>query len=150
MKGEKDSPDSSGDDMVSINGFKTFDQIGDTLSGEIVGSSWLEMEDGRRMRQHVLLTDDGLFTINETAQLRVLGGIDPGTRVDIVYQGEINVNGGRRVRKFDIKIPRRALGGLAVRMSEICSAPTLNDQMALPANADVIDPFEDPHRTPAS
>jgi hypothetical protein len=118
--------------MVSLNRFKTFEEPGDTLSGRIVGSRTIMIK-GVSATQFLLINDEGLWTINSTAQLDTLRFLPTGTLVEIEYQGVIK--GSQNVKRFDVRLTPESL-----RMA--IEAMSSSSQPALPS-VSTPDPFEE-------
>jgi hypothetical protein len=123
---------SQDEETVDLNGFAAFEAEGDAVSGILLGSSMVVSEENKTYAQFILLSDEGIVRVNETAQLQILRHIPAGIPVTIVYQGKTG-----RMKLFSVRIPRAALPDVtrqAMRgMGAMPAAPAI----------DAADPFAD-------
>lgn len=89
-------------EYVSLNLFKTFDNVGDAIEGQYLGTTSIDM-DGQPLDQHVMLTSEGIVKFNSSAQLSSLTLMPRGSRIKVTFKGVIK---GSRVKAFDIQMPK--------------------------------------------
>ena len=125
--------------FVTLTGFKKFQQAGDEVLGVYVGSTHeANIPLPGDIHQYLFHTEDGLFKLNETAQLSVLRSIPKGTEVLIVYNGEAEqpTRQGFKVRKFDVMVKREELSSVAKALLAAAPSEVTADVLATAA-----DPF---------
>ena len=80
-----------------------FVNVGDTISGTIVASDEIEIDEKSVSRLTLSHDDNSQSVILLTENLRQkLLGLPAGTAIRIVYEGEIPIKGGRRFRNFKV------------------------------------------------
>lgn len=137
---------SAEDEFVSLTGFAVFENVGDKIRGQYGGVMHgidFTREDGtvsKPIPQHILITSDGVVRANETVQMAILRGVDPGTEVEIEYTGEAKTRAGYRVKRFDIRVRRSILNKSVGKIVEAQRAGLLAPP---PVTIEDKDPFAD-------
>ncbi len=124
------------DEYVEIDGFTTFENAGDAVTGALLGNviPEVETEPGekpkRAVRQWLILTPEGITRFNTTSQLDSLLNIPTGTQVRVVFQGETKTAAGYKVKVFSIGVLKSQMQRVQRIMMAHLQA---DDEMALPA-----------------
>lgn len=125
--------------FVTLTGFKKFQAVGDEVLGVYIGSTHeANIPLPGDIHQYLFHTEDGLFKLNETAQLSVLRRVPKGTEVLIIYNGEADqlTRQGFKVRKFDVMVKREELSAVAKKLLEAGPSEVTADVVA-----EAADPF---------
>lgn len=83
-----------------------FEDVGDTARGVFVREESLDLEQFESpIQRYVLDTDAGLvsFTLGSATDKQVSGTFKPGDLVEVEYQGQREIGGGRSVNLWDIR-----------------------------------------------
>lgn len=124
------------DEYVEIDGFTTFENPGDVVTGALLGNviPEVESEPGEKpkkpIRQWLILTPEGITRFNTTSQLDSLLHIPNGTQVRVVFQGENKTASGYKVKVFSIGVLKSQMDRVQRLMQAHLQA---EDERALPA-----------------
>lgn len=94
-------------EMISLNRFHSFENVGDTLAGrylQYVENEEHETGDNTVPGFFLIVTDEGVTRVNETHNLEVLKRLPVGMYVEIQFIGQTKTAKGRQVNQYDIKI----------------------------------------------
>lgn len=99
--------------FISLNGFKLFENVGDSLEGRYIASSIMIMNN-QEVKQHTFLTETGLVKFNSTAQLDVIEHLPKGSYIRITYKG---VTKGSPVKMYDIAMREADFRAMSNRLA---------------------------------